>query len=132
MGRMTAARKLGSIIIDAQEFEDLTLFMSLAQVGDLYRRVRNAYNNGDLEFLQGLPFIHKVYPHRPKRYSRAAIPKDVRKDVLAVGFCFACGTTEKLTVDHIRPVSRGGSDARENLQPLCRPCNSRKGKRWDG
>lgn len=31
-----------------------------------------------------------------------------------------------LTVDHIIPVSRGGSDLYANLVAACRPCNTRK------
>jgi 5-methylcytosine-specific restriction endonuclease McrA len=45
------------------------------------------------------------------------------------GRCLACGRVAKLTVDHVVPVSRGGSDDISNLQPLCGPCNSRKGNR---
>lgn len=44
-------------------------------------------------------------------------------------FCKACGTTDNLCVDHIIPMSRGGSDDMDNLQLLCRRCNSRKGAR---
>lgn len=32
-----------------------------------------------------------------------------------------------LTVDHIKPKSKGGSDDLENLQPMCVGCNTRKG-----
>lgn len=44
--------------------------------------------------------------------------------------CAYCGTTDRICKDHIRPVSRGGSDSATNLQPLCRRCNSWKRDRW--
>lgn len=40
--------------------------------------------------------------------------------------CVACGSGDDLTVDHKLAYSRGGSNALDNLQTLCRSCNSRK------
>lgn len=40
--------------------------------------------------------------------------------------CTNCGSTENIQADHVVPLSRGGSDAIENIQPLCRHCNYSK------
>ena len=42
------------------------------------------------------------------------------------GTCAHCGSEGKLHVDHILPLSRGGSNELENLQMLCAPCNQSK------
>jgi 5-methylcytosine-specific restriction endonuclease McrA len=41
--------------------------------------------------------------------------------------CLCCGTKYNITVDHIVPLSEGGSHSMSNVQPLCDSCNSRKG-----
>lgn len=40
--------------------------------------------------------------------------------------CVCCGEGGKLTVDHIVPLSRGGANNIDNIQPLCLSCNSKK------
>lgn len=41
--------------------------------------------------------------------------------------CKQCGCTDQLTIDHVIPLARGGSNELDNLQILCNKCNSRKG-----
>lgn len=41
--------------------------------------------------------------------------------------CQHCGTHLDLCADHIVPESKGGPTTFENLQTLCRSCNSKKG-----
>lgn len=45
--------------------------------------------------------------------------------------CAICGEKKPLTVDHIIPLSKGGSDDISNIQPLCRNCNSKKNNKLD-
>lgn len=40
--------------------------------------------------------------------------------------CLRCKKKLKLTVDHVLPVSLGGTGYIENIQPLCSRCNSGK------
>lgn len=46
--------------------------------------------------------------------------------------CLCCGRCEPeilLTPDHIQPLTRDGLNCKENIQPLCRSCNSSKGRK---
>lgn len=63
-----------------------------------------------------------------KRRAAGVMTYDQWKAMIdAAGSCNSCGTTERLEVDHIHPVSLGGLTEPGNLQVLCRTCNARKG-----
>ena len=46
--------------------------------------------------------------------------------------CRMCGSSKNLTLDHIKPKSKGGKRTLDNLQTLCDPCNVTKGNTWNG
>lgn len=42
------------------------------------------------------------------------------------GKCLACGTDKNISMDHVKPLSKGGRHEPSNIQPLCLSCNSSK------
>lgn len=40
--------------------------------------------------------------------------------------CQYCGSTKRLTIDHVIPKSKGGDDSWENLVVACSSCNTKK------
>lgn len=55
------------------------------------------------------------------------IPAAVEQDVLAEGRCHYCGDRRAgLQVEHVVPLSRGGTNARSNLVAACVSCNNQK------
>ena len=43
--------------------------------------------------------------------------------------CLYCNIKSNLTIDHVRPKSKGGENTWENLATCCSKCNSKKGDR---
>lgn len=72
------------------------------------------------------------------RQKRKTLSKSIRHEVFKRDDykCVECGATKEDTVlhiDHIIPVSQGGSDELDNLQTLCESCNLSKSNRaWKG
>jgi len=98
------------------------IFESLKEVGLNFdrRSITNAAHFAE---------IPDFYLRNPKTYTKKVITDNLRLKVFAKDLykCRHCGTSENLSVDHIIPESKGGTLDLDNLQTLCRPCNSRKG-----
>jgi 5-methylcytosine-specific restriction endonuclease McrA len=45
------------------------------------------------------------------------------------GHCAYCDKEAKLTLDHVIPLSKGGTHSKENVVPACAHCNSSKGNK---
>lgn len=71
------------------------------------------------------------HPRNPTPPKKRPIPKELRWEVWERDdfTCQHCGSRRDLACDHIHPESKGGEATRENLQTLCRRCNSAKGNR---
>lgn len=61
--------------------------------------------------------------HQKKAVKRAALRDCGRRCV----YCATALTPETATLDHVHPMSRGGTNAAGNLVAACRHCNQLKG-----
>lgn len=43
--------------------------------------------------------------------------------------CMRCGSKDRISIDHVVPITKGGTNYPANLQFLCRSCNSGKNNR---
>lgn len=97
---------------------------SMAKKPELYKAIKHkTYEN------------HKEDWYRWTRERRARLlsadgsyTKQEWKDLLGFygGKCLSCGSTDRVEADHVIPLSRGGSNYIDNIQPLCRICNASK------
>lgn len=75
-----------------------------------------------ITFFLPAPTIRQYIPRSDRDY---VMRRDGRR-------CRHCGSRRNLHIDHITPVSWGGTNALNNLQVLCQRCNLRKGNRYYG
>lgn len=76
--------------------------------------------------------------YRAFRYAKARqrmyanlFNRDMRKVLIDdESKCSECESKHKLTVDHIVPVSKGGTNTVENVRIVCLSCNLKKGAQY--
>ncbi len=68
-----------------------------------------------------------AYIHLPYKNIELSRKNIIRRDGHRCQYCSK--SSPPLTIDHVMPKSRGGSDTWENLVCACVRCNNRKGNR---
>lgn len=94
----------------------------------LLREMLSLAQSGDAEAAQW--FINELII-RDKEARRAeynTLRINGKLDHLKGQSCVNCGKPAN-TIDHIIPLSRGGTNDLENLQPMCWDCNKAKGSK---
>lgn len=72
----------------------------------------------------------KLHAYKARRRGNGGVFSPEEWDALCELFenrCLSCGEQKPLTRDHVIPVSKGGTNTIDNLQPLCLSCNCSKG-----
>lgn len=110
-----------------------------------YRSKPYTYSNGTKRHAKRVKSYYK-YQHRKKETSSEYLRRigiEEHKEVKRItrlliakhgAVCAICGkeirNKKELTLDHIRPKSKGGATVLENCQLACRECNERKGNKY--
>lgn len=125
------------------------------KLGSVFTRVKNVAKPNEVGDPQpnrkSHQHSHKEEPKKNKDENRTSMFKNERSDTYRRDFikanppfkipmfgefylcslCFKLVRVENMEVDHIFPVSKGGSNETFNLGPLCRPCNREKSNKVD-
>jgi 5-methylcytosine-specific restriction endonuclease McrA len=108
-----------------------------------FREMRHAWKRAHPEVVrQARRETKRRHPEANRSYVRARKVRKRGQTVLPInparlkeriayfgGRCWMCGGVGT-TLDHVKPISKGGLHILANLRPACVPCNSSKGARW--
>lgn len=118
-----------------QNYEAITLCNTKKAVIMVYLRKAEVIAKKDSLVLRSpklkfpFPSIIRLDSYIPVKYRKVILS---RKNILRrdTHKCQYCGRSDlPLTIDHLTPKARGGTDSWENLVTACTKCNNRKGDR---
>jgi len=126
-------------IYPADDFNVDSMLNQLCSGGFILR-----YEVDGARYIEIINFVKHQDPHYREKASEIPPPPGADNKIVANGVtrtqrarilerdgnkCMSCGSTEHLCIDHVVPVSKGGTSDDDNLQVLCLPCNTKKGNK---
>lgn len=90
-----------------------------------YRKMldrQNRWNQANKDIIRERKMRRKILKMNNGTF--VILPKEIKR--LYNSKCIYCGSQKNITLDHIIPLTRGGTHSIGNLQPLCKSCNSSK------
>lgn len=126
----------------SNEFEDYAEPSNLKNIIDGVKHTIHIINQREPESalyydVQGCNILC-LTKNKRRNNNRRRLSKSIRHEVFKRDdyACLECGATKddtRLHIDHILPVSQGGTDELVNLQVLCEACNlAKSSRRWKG
>lgn len=104
-----------------------------AENRDSYIRYAKEYRANNLQAVRAMALRGQKKRHLLMKKARAnsrVTPEEKFRLVAKYGYtCMCCGSIEKITFDHVIPITKGGKDEVSNIQLLCGSCNSSKGQK---
>lgn len=102
-----------------------------------YRKNKEHRQNYAKEWREANREKTRLYNHNREALERAAFsikftPEELSKKIQYWGdCCWMCeGPWDSL--DHVKPLVKGGSHILANIRPACKSCNSSKSSKWEG
>lgn len=99
---------------------------------DTHRERSEAWRVANLEKKNA---IVRRYKQRKREAAGRATPRQLRARAEVHDHrCYLCGRDCRAAyeMDHVKPLTAGGSNWPANRRPICKVCNARKGARWEG
>ena len=108
---------------------------------DVIKRYQREWREANVEHIRGYakryrqerPEVKRLSEAKRRAAARASVGQFTFRDVKALytsqlGECVYCSTdlSDTFEIDHVVPLSRGGSNEPENIQLLCQRCNRMK------
>lgn len=95
---------------------------------DEYDKIIRVYNH----IFKNRDRIRDLDREQPRVIAQKVIGKKELRDFIFKrdGYrCLCCFSEDNLTIDHVIPISKNGSNEIDNFQTLCKSCNSRKSRK---